>query len=90
MLIDRSQHRRIGAKVQVGAWPGSALRLARLDLAARCFRRAMALAPSLAATLIGAGVAAMTDQRVEEAGRLWHRAQALEPGKYTVILEPAA
>jgi len=57
----------------------SALRLGQVDRADALFRRALCQAPSSAPALIGLGVARMTDERIADAGRWLHRAQAIAP-----------
>jgi Flp pilus assembly protein TadD len=59
----------------------SDLRLGRPRSAERHFHRAIALAPFSVPSLVGLGVARMTDEDVADAGRWWRRAQAIDPDK---------
>ena len=57
----------------------SALRSGQPVVAARCFRRSLALAPDMLPSLVGRGVAAMADDDVATAGAWLKRAQSLDP-----------
>ena len=57
----------------------AALRCGRPAAAQRCFRRSLALMPQMSASLVGAGVAAMSSDDVGTAGPWLHRAKAVDP-----------
>jgi Flp pilus assembly protein TadD len=60
------------------------LRIGSAPEAARRFRRGLALAPALVATLTGLGTAHMTEERLADAGTWWRRAVTVAPDDVAV------
>lgn len=76
---ERTARRAAGSAEALATAGNSALRSGRAAAAAPCFRRSLALAPGLSASLVGLGVAAMADDDSPTAGCWLHRARSLDP-----------